>query len=278
MVDALETEEDGADRIANVTELLAATAAFDPAEVEDAVEDATPLELYLQSTALHADIDDYDESEAGVTLMTLHNAKGLEFPAVFVVGLEEGLFPLARSSETAEELEEERRLFYVGVTRARDRLFLTHADRRWRYGSETRSAPSSFLDELPRTDAVERSEAGFLERRGAGSRSARKRPGRGRRPFALDDAGAPERFSWRRSSGGGSSAHPSEGNDGLRYDWSESQEELHVAPGARVVHPEFGEGEILSVRGEGRNTKAVIDFGEAGTRKVMVAHAGLRPA
>ncbi|MDH3428300.1 MAG: UvrD-helicase domain-containing protein, partial [Gemmatimonadota bacterium] len=148
-VAALEAEEDGSDRIANLTELLAAAAAFDPREVEDGAAGATDLELYLQTASLRTDLDELDDSESAVTLMTLHNAKGLEYPVVFVVGLEDGLFPLSRSMETAEGLEEERRLFYVGITRAEDELFLSHADRRWRYGTESRSAPSSFLSELP---------------------------------------------------------------------------------------------------------------------------------
>jgi len=252
-VAALEDEEDGADRIANLTELLAAAAAFNPAEVEDGVEDATDLELYLQSAALRTDLDDVDDSESAVTLMTLHSAKGLEFPVVFIVGLEDGLFPLARSMETDEGMEEERRLFYVGITRAEDEAFLSHADRRWRYGNESRSAPSSFLSELP---------DGSVEFRRAGRRirldSAPQRP-------------APTRqsFGWQRKAGD---------DAGVSYDYSESQENLRIEVGASVLHPEFGAGEIITVSGHGRQTKAEINFGTEGTRKVMVAYAGLRPA
>jgi len=260
LVQALEPEEDGTDRIANLTELLAAAAAFDPAEVEDGAEDASELELYLQSAALRADIDDYNERAPGVTLMTLHNAKGLEFPVVFVVGLEDGLFPLSRAMETTEELEEERRLFYVGVTRAKDRLTLTHAQRRWRYGNEQRSAPSQFLAELP---------DGPVRRHW----SAAGRP-RVRRTSTLQDADTAE-WSWkrpiRRQSG-----TPKDRE--VHYDFGDSQEELLIHEGARVVHPEFGEGEIVSVSGRGSGVKAEIDFGASGVRKLMVAHAGLRPA
>jgi DNA helicase-2/ATP-dependent DNA helicase PcrA len=259
-VQALEPEEDGADRIANLTELLAAASAFDPSEVEDGSEDATELELYLQSAALRADIDDYNERAPGVTLMTLHNAKGLEFPVVFVVGLEDGLFPLSRAMETAEELEEERRLFYVGVTRAEDRLFLTHAQRRWRYGNEQRSAPSQFLSELP---------DGPVRRHW----SAAGRP-RVRRASTLQDTDTKE-WSWKRPIKRHSAAPL---NREVSYDFSDTQEELRIQAGARVVHPEFGEGEIVAVSGRGTGVKAEIDFGESGVRKVMVAHAGLRPA
>jgi len=282
IVEALETEEDGADRIANVTELLAAAAAFSREEAEDAAEDATDLEAWLQTAALRADLDDYDESAPGATLMTLHNAKGLEFPIVFVVGLEDGLFPLSRAMESEAELEEERRLFYVGVTRAEDRLYLTHADRRWRYGSETRSAPSQFLDEIPE-GPVRRRWGGAGEPRagaGKGPRGGRSRSGGTgaghRAPSLLDDADTGT-WEWRRPARGSAHASP-EPSSGIRYDWSDSQEPLRIAPGARVVHPEFGEGEIVAVAGRGASTKAEIEFGDGVRRKVMVVHAGLRPA
>ena len=260
LVQALDSEEDGADRIANLTELLAAASAFDSGEVEDGAADATETELYLQSAALRADIDDYNERAPGVTLMTLHNAKGLEFPVVFVVGLEDGLFPLSRAMETTEELEEERRLFYVGITRAEDRLALTYAQRRWRYGNEQRSAPSQFLAELP---------DGPVSRHW--SAATKPRP---RRAHVLQDNDS-TKWSWKRSIARQSAA-PADKE--IRYDFSDSQEELRIQAGARVVHPEFGEGEIVSVSGRGTGVKAEIDFGEAGVRKVMVVHAGLRPA
>ena len=260
LVQALEPEDDGADRIANLTELLAAASVFDSTEVEDGAEGASELELYLQSAALRADIDDYNDRAPGVTLMTLHNAKGLEFPVVFVVGLEDGLFPLSRAMETTEELEEERRLFYVGVTRAEDRLFLTHAQRRWRYGDEQRSAPSQFLAELP---------DGPVRRHW----SAASRP-RVQRKSTLPDTDTTE-WSWKRPISRQSAA-PKDRE--VSYDFGDSQEELLIQAGARVVHPEFGEGEIVSVSGRGSGVKAEIDFGDSGVRKVMVAHAGLRPA
>jgi DNA helicase-2/ATP-dependent DNA helicase PcrA len=288
MVAALETEEDGADRIANVTELLAAAAAFDPAEVEDATGVSIELELYLQSSALHADIDDYDENEPGVTLMTLHNAKGLEFPIVFLVGLEDGLFPLARAMESRAELEEERRLFYVGVTRAADRLFISHADRRWRYGSEMRSAPSSFLAELPAGPVQYRAPGGGTRQWGTAAGARRqgtsRKPRAGEGGFADSSRGvsrgegwsetAATSFDWHR----GAKRHAqAEGKGALRYDYSDSQENLRLTVGARVVHPRFGDGLILSISGEGRLTRAEIEFDDGVRRKVMVAHAGLRP-
>ena len=290
MIPALEAEEDGGDRIANVTELLAAAAAFDPAEVEDGTAKSMDLELYLQSAALHADIDDYDDRESGVTLMTLHNAKGMEFPIVFVVGMEEGLFPLARAMESREELEEERRLFYVGVTRAEDRLFVTHTDRRWRYGSEMRAEASSFLSELPEGPVEYRSMTARPGSPSSGFGRARRRATSGPPGLEAGGFGDPSRsiakgvgwtedggsgFDWHR--GGKRSSQPG-GKGTLRYDYSDSQEDLQLEAGAMVVHPRFGDGRILSISGEGRLTRAEIEFEDGVRRKVMVAHAGLRPA
>ncbi|MEN8143403.1 MAG: UvrD-helicase domain-containing protein [Gemmatimonadota bacterium] len=270
LIAALESEDDGEDRLANVTELLAATAAFDPSQVEDADAEATDLELYLQSAALQTDADEMDDSEDCITMMTIHSAKGLEFPVVFLVGLEDGLFPLARASESEEELEEERRLFYVGVTRAEDHLLLSHADRRWRYGAESRSAPSPFLQELP-DESVRRVHVGG---RSAGPVPA-YRAHRPRQPAPSTGAPPETRFSWRRSPGRDSRPGPQPA--GVRYDFGDTQEPLRIEPGARVVHPHFGSGEILTVSGHGTSVKADIEFEGYGTKRVVVAHAHLRP-
>ena len=266
---ALEDEEDGEDRVENVDELVAGVADFDPVDARgemEASEEASELELFLQHVALLSDIDRHEEGGA-VSLMTLHNAKGLEFPVVFIGGLERGLFPLARAEESRREYEEERRLFYVGVTRARDRLFLTHASRRWRHGSGSDMLPSPFLDELPE-DPVRRRRAGGALRggRGAGGSSG---TGAGR------PGGGSDGFDWTRSGGDAGGDAPSVE---LSYDYGESQERLTLEPGARIAHPHFGEGTVVATSGSGRSTKAEIDFDSAGTKKVMVAHADLRPA
>ena len=276
---ALSEEEDGEDRLANVDELLAGIAEFDPAEVEDAPEDAGELELFLQHVALLSDIDRYDPERGSVSLMTLHNAKGLEFPVVLVAGLERGLFPLGRAEESADEYEEERRLFYVGVTRARDRLYLTHADRRWRAGSGGESAPSPFLDELPE-GPVERKRAGWAGRPRKGRRRASggsPASWRGKR-----DDGSGGSFSWRVGPGSGkgrsAGADAEEGADGgVRYDYGDTQEVLDFEPGERIVHPSLGRGTIRDREGAGRSVKLTIEFDEGGTRKVMPAYAELRP-
>ena len=285
MVAALADEEDGDDRLDNVTELVADASDFDRSEAEEAEEEASDLEVYLQTVRLLTDRDRYEDGADGVTLMTLHNAKGLEFPVVFVGGVEEDLFPLARSADDPSGLEEERRLFYVGVTRAEDRLFLTHANRRWRFGSESPAAPSMFLDELP-ADPVERRVAA-----GASSPDDGSETSSAGRPAATTGGGTggSSDYSWRQGPGSGNGNAPDAssasgaGEDGgggvsVSYDYDDSQVPLELEVGGRVVHPRFGPGTIESVSGSGDRTKAEIDFDESGVKKVMVAHADLRPA
>jgi DNA helicase II / ATP-dependent DNA helicase PcrA len=147
--DALKAERtaEGDARLENIEELVAASEEF-VASRELAGDPDAPLEAFLDSIALVADVDDLDDADEGVTLMTLHSAKGLEFPAVFLTGLEEGVFPHSRSMDDSEELEEERRLFYVGVTRAEQRLWLSYALHRRIQGYGV-GEPSRFLLEVP---------------------------------------------------------------------------------------------------------------------------------
>ena len=135
--------EDGEERWANLLELRSVTTRYDDLEPDDA------LDRLLEETALVADQDSYEGDADAVTLITLHAAKGLEFPVVFIAGLEEGLFPHSRALDDEKELEEERRLAYVGITRAKRRLFLSHAWRRSTWGMGQASVPSRFLLEIP---------------------------------------------------------------------------------------------------------------------------------
>lgn len=275
---ALAEEEDGADRLENVSELFAAAEAFERDDVEDPDDEATDLELFLQSVSLRSDLDEADFDGEAVTMITLHNAKGLEFPVVFLGGLEEGLFPLSRAMEAPGGLEEERRLFYVGVTRAMDRLSLTYADHRWRAGMASRSAPSSFIDELPEEHVLPRLAAPHWRRRHT-QRAGAVEPDR---TFAWQRrvergsgrVGGPGSSAGGGRSAGGRSAPPGE----LEYDYDDSQVPLALTPGVRVIHPRFGAGEVLQVYGFGREAKADIAFEEVGRKKVVVAYAGLRPA
>ncbi len=162
-------------RVENLRELVGVAAEFEASsegaiigdEEFDAMDNLRRLEVFLESTALVADIDEWDEGAGAVTLMTLHTAKGLEFPVVFIVGMEDGVFPHMRSLGDPEELEEERRLAYVGITRAQDRLYLSNAASRMLFGGSNYNPPSRFLAEVPdalTTLAPKRKRASATER------------------------------------------------------------------------------------------------------------------
>jgi DNA helicase-2/ATP-dependent DNA helicase PcrA len=144
-----EGSPEAAARLENLQELMTAAESFDRATVRAEGDDRTDLELFLDQVALVSDLDQYDRRDGTVSLMTVHSAKGLEFPIVFLVGMEEGLFPHAASTRDENSLEEERRLCYVGMTRAMEGLTLTCAERRRRFGSTVAGTPSRFLREIP---------------------------------------------------------------------------------------------------------------------------------
>ena len=197
----------------------------------------TPLTAFLSHAALESGEEQAAEGEDLVSLMTLHSAKGLEFPVVFVSGMEEGLFPHSRSSEDPGKLEEERRLCYVGMTRAERKLCLTYAESRRLYGGSDRySTPSRFLRELP-PDRVEE-----VRLRGRVSRPGLRVPPRRRAGFE------PIR---------------NEAN-GLRL-------------GQRVQHPKFGEGVVLTHEGQGAHARVQVNFEDAGSKWLVVAYANLVP-
>ncbi|HEY8470931.1 MAG TPA: UvrD-helicase domain-containing protein [Longimicrobiales bacterium] len=268
LVEALEAEgPDGEDRIDNVRELVASAHEFDAglelerlADDEDVPPEATALDLFLQKITLVTDVDRHDPEARAVTLMTLHNAKGLEFPVVFISGLEDGLFPLARAYDEPEELEEERRLFYVGITRAREKLYLTHARMRRRAGEVLPCVPSSFLEPIP-LDLVDVRLTPAV---------ARLRGGRG-----AAYASAPGRSAGRRASVHGLAGKESDGG-GLVVDYSEAQDAPRFLKGERVRHPQFGSGVIRELSGFGRDLKAVIDFDSVGRKKIIVRYANLQ--
>jgi len=168
-------------RVENLRELVGVASEFESSnegaiisdEEFDALENLRRLEIFLESTALVADIDEWDEGAGAVTLMTLHTAKGLEFPAVFIAGMEDGVFPHMRSLGDPDELEEERRLAYVGITRAQDRLYLTSAWSRMLFGGSSYNPPSRFLKELPEELMT---KAGKRQRRSPVDRAASRGP------------------------------------------------------------------------------------------------------
>ncbi len=272
---------ESADRLDNVRELI--TGAAELVADEEGEVGLTPLDHFLQKAMLVAELDKLGPDADAVTLMTLHNAKGLEFPVVFITGLEDGLFPLAKAYEEPAMLEEERRLFYVGITRAERKLFLTHAEERRRNGEFMPSKASSFLVAIPedmleqrKTIKVRSSGRSFMSSLGGGSQwgNSRKRPGLMdtdlRTPVLDDDAAFPPSASARRP-GIPVTRAPS------WDDVAESQDAAVIAIGSRVRHRKFGSGVIAELAGAGRDLKAKIDFDDdaIGRKTLVVAQANL---
>ena len=191
--------------------------------------------------------------EARIWLMTLHAAKGLEFPVVVIVGMEEGLFPHMRARDDAEELEEERRLCYVGMTRAKTRLILTSAARRRVFGEYQASDPSRFLDEIP-TQLLEVVEPMFSTPAPDPTTFGRPRRGRRRHDLAADEEIQPD----------------------YGYDYeNEDQSLISVRPGTRVRHPTFGVGTILSVEPLTDDMKLMVRFTDIGMKTLRAKFAKL---
>ncbi|MQA88928.1 MAG: AAA family ATPase [Gemmatimonas sp.] len=259
---------EGEDRVANVEELLAGAADLeirfnegDPTldiELEGLADDGIrSIDVFLAHVALVADIDQHDPEAPVVSLMTLHNAKGLEFPIVFVAGMEEGLFPLARVFDEPAELEEERRLFYVGITRAEERLILTTARRRRRGREWIDSVPSSFLEAIP---------GELIEPRQTPRLQEYSRPRYGYR-----SSGPPR----RRQRLGLDPPSPATSSDRV-VDYSDSQDPVRLVKGARVRHPQFGAGTVLELSGFGKDIRAAIEFDSVGRKQVVVRYANLQ--
>ncbi|MDF5982739.1 3'-5' exonuclease [Pseudomonas aeruginosa] len=227
-----EKGEKGQARVENLEELVSAARAFENSEEE---EDLTPLQAFLSHASLEAGETQADAHEDSVQLMTLHSAKGLEFPLVFLVGMEEGLFPHKMSLEESGRLEEERRLAYVGVTRAMQRLVLTYAETRRLYGSETYNKVSRFIREIPPALIQEVRLSNTVSRPyGGTSRSA------GGNLFS--GAGVPE---------------------------------TPFSLGQRVRHALFGEGTILNFEGAGAQARVQVNFESEGSKWLMLGYAKL---
>jgi len=245
-----ERGERGQARLENLQELITAARTYDPEagasfdEDDDAVA-LSKLDEFLNHAALEAGEGQGDANQDCVQLMTLHSAKGLEFPLVFLGGMEEGLFPHQMSVEEPGRLEEERRLCYVGITRAMQQLYLTYAESRRINGSETYNRVSRFVAEIPQ-DHIEEVR----------SQHAVARPARG-----------------------GYSAH--RGSSSLMGNSSFANAELlgtSLRLGQRVVHSKFGEGVIINYEGEGKQARIQVNFDEVGSKWLMMAYANLEPA
>ncbi|EHN76270.1 ATP-dependent DNA helicase PcrA [Streptomyces sp. NRRL WC-3753] len=239
-------------RIENLQELAAVALEFEQERAED--EEAGTLADFLEKVALVADSDQIPDEEDGdgvVTLMTLHTAKGLEFPVVFLTGMEDGVFPHMRALGQAKELEEERRLAYVGITRARERLYLTRSTLRSAWGQPSYNPPSRFLEEIP---------APHLEWKRTGAN--------GPAPSApVSGVAASLSSSRSRSSVSGASGFATRRSAGAE------QPTVSLAVGDRVTHDQFGLGTVVGVKGTGSNAEATIDFGDTKPKRLLLRYA-----
>ncbi|HZZ76750.1 MAG TPA: 3'-5' exonuclease, partial [Puia sp.] len=234
------------------------------------------LSGYLQQITLLTDTDQKDPEADTVKLMTIHSAKGLEFSCVFAAGLEESLFPNAMSINTREELEEERRLFYVVITRAKHKLWITYANTRYRFGSVIQNDPSRFIEEIPE-DQLDRSYAGGGMKNQTGSswggRSAYDRLNRGGYNGG-DDSGSKSREPARPSYISANAKTPAAIHI-PSADFAPS-DTSNLAAGDKVEHQKFGFGEVLKMEGSAHNPIATVNFKTGGEKKIMLNYAKLR--
>lgn len=290
-----ENSEEAESRLANLEELVNAAVDYDNQEPDG-------LRDFIDHAALASDTDKFDR-DAPVTLMTVHSAKGLEFPVVFLVGLEDGIFPHARSINDPLELEEERRLAYVAITRAEKALYVTHSTRRRVYGTETAAEPSQFLNEMP-LELIEDVSRGNSWLSFAKSSTTRENR---RAASALRGEGASPRTStytgktynsteaiaefFKKKAGGVPKTDPSDhvkpekkGIDKLKeFAGKNRKEEVQppagkFLPGVHVRHAKYGKGLVLRREGTGENVKLTISFPGFGQKKLIEKFAKLQVA
>ena len=232
-----EPGEKGRIRVENINELISAVKSFETINKnEDMSEYGSYISAFLSSVSLDMGETQADKSDDAVQLMTIHSAKGLEFKYVFMIGMEESLFPHSRTTENINELEEERRLCYVGITRARHKLYLTYTEFRRLYGQDSYNSPSRFIDEIPE-DCLE-----FV------------------RP----------KQSYKASFFGSSSTSAMRTLSGEKTDGN-----IPFSHGETVRHKVFGEGVVLSIEGQGEASRMQINFNTAGTKWLVTAYANL---
>lgn len=276
----LENTIEAESRLQNIEELLTVAIEFEEEFAENSLND------FLESMALSSDIDNLEESDDKVTLMTLHSAKGLEFPAVFLVGMEEGIFPGYKSIGEPKELEEERRLFYVGITRAKQYLYLTCAKRRTIFGSTSYNAISRFVKEIPedlldgyedlngnKQEVFEDSNYGWS--------------------YGTNYAGKVKTYQFEEAKNSYAAASISKANGknventtGFAFRTAEDflnslnkpKQDVDISKykaGMRIYHKKFGEGTINYIEQEGEDAKVDIQFDKAGHKRLMAKFAGL---
>ncbi len=297
---ALKTEntDEAEARLENLQELVNAAVDYDKQEKEG-------LRDFIDHAALVSDVDQYKQ-DAPVTLMTMHSAKGLEFPLVFIVGLEDGLFPHSRSATDPAEMEEERRLCYVGITRAERFLYLTHAMKRRVYGEEMASEPSQFLNEMPldliedlsrgpswlafaRNSSTVENKHAARALRGEDDRRASQTRYSGKTYNSIDSIA--EFFRQRSQQLGDSkprsqaeptikrrAASASSGGTTSGSNASSTSSDKGFTPGTHVRHPKYGRGLVLRREGSGDTTKLTVSFPGFGQKKLIEKYAGLEKA
>jgi DNA helicase-2/ATP-dependent DNA helicase PcrA len=249
-----ENSEEANERTENLMELVSAARDYESHDPE------ASLGGFVDRLSLLSETDEESGARnARVWLMSMHAAKGLEFPVVFIAGMEDGLFPHSRSSEDADELEEERRLFYVGMTRAESRLFLTGAARRRVFGEYQPTEPSRFIDEVP-ASLIERIAPAFAAQHQSTFAHAhyefRTNPyGRGGRPARFREE-APQ----------------------YSYEDEDQSASASVRPGMRVRHPQFGVGSVISIEEQTDDVKITVRFNSVGVKKLLARFARLEPA
>ena len=287
-----EDKKDDNDRWANVQELISVAG----------LDEEMPLADFLEQVALVSDIDDLEEWQEAPTLLTLHAAKGLEFPVVFITGLEEGVLPHSRALEDAEELAEERRLFYVGLTRAQDRVYLSHAFRRTTYGMADVGTPSRFLGDVPE-ELVTGGSSGYrrqqAKRRASSwswSRDEDDDNGRPRRSAPSRESAAEKRPARRRGRGSTEwqrgEVSPAQRRDEQR---GGPRTRRHIPPaaaqpapepepvaavprysvGQKVRHARFGDGIVVEAKPTGADTEVTVAFVSVGIKRLAASFAKL---
>ncbi len=294
-----ENSDESAARLENLEELVNAAVDYDK-------EEENGLRDFIDHAALTSDTDKFDRN-AAVTMMTVHAAKGLEFPVVFLVGLEDGIFPHSRSMNDEKELEEERRLAYVAITRAEKILYVTHAMRRRVYGAEMSAEPSQFLNEMP-LDMIEdltrgsswlsfaKSSAVKSSKAVAGALKGENRIEKPKTTYTGKTYNSAEAiadfFNKKKSVETPASQNQTDnkpkisGFDKLREISSQNKPEqesrqdspLKLVPGAHVRHPKYGKGLILRREGTGDNVKLTVSFPGFGQKKLIEKYANLEQA
>ena len=246
----LENTIEANERMNNIEELISAVA-----EYSDSTDEPS-LENFLQQVSLVADIDEVDNQKNAVTLMTIHSAKGLEFPVVFITGLEEGLFPVSGSMMSEEEMEEERRLFYVAITRAKQKLYMLFTNQRYRFGIQSYQMKSRFLREI--SEDILNSNIAIEGLKFNGNKKSTKK---------------------KKNSDSKAKAIRYEFYDRKSFDkeYLKANDKFpDIKKGVTVNHNTFGKGTVISTSGRGLDKRAEIYFEDVGLKKIVLKYAKMR--